>query len=111
MDVADDVRARQAQQLVVAFDVFVKVIEPCTTVLGFPQLEALDHGAHGTVKHHDAVLQNVGQRLAAGVGEGLHGGYCRNPRARSQRVERCLLLATNTGYFLVFGRTIQRNVS
>ena len=83
MDVADDVGAGNAEQLVVAFNVAVKVFETAAlatrtgitvaAVLGFAELEALDHGAHGTVQNGDAVGQNAGQGLGAGVRNSLHG--------------------------------------
>ena len=75
--------ACQAQQLVVAFDVFGEIFEPVAltaragvplaAVLGFAQLEALNHGAHGAIQNGDAAGQNAGERLRAGIGNGLHG--------------------------------------
>ena len=44
-----------------------------SAVLRLAKLEALDHGAQGTVKHHDAFLQDVGQCLAPGVVDCAHG--------------------------------------
>jgi hypothetical protein len=83
VDVADDVGPGQRKQFVVALDVFGEVLEAIASpigaaiafpaVLGFGQLEALDHGAHGPVENDDAVLQDVRQGLGAGVGDGLHG--------------------------------------
>ena len=43
-------------------------------VLRFIEFEALNHRAHGTIEHHDAFLQNLGQRLRAGVGACSHSG-------------------------------------
>ena len=61
------IQQRQAQQLVVALHIAGKVLEPitCTVwpgvalapVLRLAQLEALDHGAHGTVDDKDAFGQ------------------------------------------------------
>jgi hypothetical protein len=68
VDVADHVRARQAQQLVVALHVLVKVFEALAPVLRLAELEALDHGAHGAVQDGDALREDGGQRLGAGVG-------------------------------------------
>lgn len=79
MDVADDVRACQAQQLVIALDVFGEILEALAPVLGLIESEALDHGAHSTIKHHDAAVQNARQRLASGIGVCCHGGDCRKP--------------------------------
>jgi len=82
VDVSDDVGAGDAEQLVVAFHVTVKVFKTAalatrtgitvTAVLGFAKLEALDHGAHGAVQNGDAVCQNARQGLGAGVGNGFH---------------------------------------
>ena len=35
-------------------------------------LKHLDHGAHGTIEHRHAVLQNFRQLGGAGIGWGLH---------------------------------------
>ena len=67
MDIANHVRQSQAQQLVVAFDVFVEIFEPLAAVLGFAQFIALDHGAHSAIEHGDALSQNGGQLLRARV--------------------------------------------
>ncbi len=72
MDVADHVRARQAQQFVVALHVLVEVLETLAAVLRLAQLEALDHGAHGTVEDGDALREDGGQRLGAGVDGRFH---------------------------------------
>ena len=65
VNVADDVRAGKAEQLVIAFDVAVKVGETLSlaaraaearaAVLGLGELKALDHGAHGAVHDEDAL--------------------------------------------------------
>ena len=72
VDVADHIGAGQAQQLVVALDVFGEVLETLAPVVGLRQFEALDHGAHGPVQDGDAVFEDVGQRLSAGVNQGFH---------------------------------------
>ena len=77
MDVADHLRLSQAEQLVVAFDVLVKVFEALAPVLGLRQPEALDHGAHGAVKDEQALAQQLGQGLGAGIGWSRHGRDCR----------------------------------
>ena len=84
MDVANHVWAGQAEQLVVAFDVFGKIFESRTLatgagvalapVLGFAQFEALDHSAHGAVQNGNALGQDAGQCLGAGIANGFHGG-------------------------------------
>ena len=80
VDVADDVRTGERQQLVVALHVARKVLEPLAAVLRFGQLEALDHGAHGPVQDGDTLGQDGRQLLGAGVGGGLHGGIVENHR-------------------------------
>jgi hypothetical protein len=122
VDVADDVGPGQAQQLVVALDVFGKVLEALASAIGagslapvlrLGQLEALDHGAHGAVEDDDAVLQDVGQRLGAGVvtgfmgliesrseraGPSLNTALCRDNSARRRgfRRARSLCASSNT---------------
>ena len=88
VDVADDVGTRQAEQLVVALDVFGEIFEALPPVIGFGQLKALDHGAHGPVEDGDAGLKDLGQRLCAGVGNGLHAPIVKVNRARPQSAGR-----------------------
>ena len=70
MDAADDVRLRQQQQVVVAFDIDRMVGEGLAralviaeqfraTIVRLGQLVALDHGAHRTVQNQNALLQEV----------------------------------------------------
>lgn len=96
MDALDDLRLRQAQQVVVAtlvaraaavvavgvLDVVVGVVvtlcETLAAVGGFVQLVLLDHGAHRAVDHQDAFAQQLLQRLRAfGVqpGQGFHQDF------------------------------------
>ena len=77
MDVLDDIGPRQAQQLIVALDVLVKVLEAFAAVLGFAQLEALDHGAHRAIKNGNALFQDGGELLSAGIDDGLHACHFR----------------------------------
>ena len=77
MDVPNHVRAGDGQQLVVALHVVGKVGETVacaicalvafTPVLGFTQLEALNHGAHGTIQNCNTLLQQGRQLLGTGV--------------------------------------------
>jgi len=63
MDVGDDLRPGDRQQVVVALQVRGMVGEAPAPVIGFFQFVVLDHGAHGAVEHQDAVLEqgfNVG---------------------------------------------------
>ncbi len=83
MDVADHVGAGERQQLVVALDVMREVLEAVAhaararvalaPVLGLPQLEALDHGAHGAVKNDEALGKDGGKLFGAGVLGQAHG--------------------------------------
>jgi hypothetical protein len=72
VDVADHVGPRQRKQLVVALHVAFEVLEALATVLLFGELEALDHRAHGAVEDGDALFEDAGECLAAGVDDGLH---------------------------------------
>ena len=98
MDIANDVRPGQAQQFIVAFDVFGEFAKtlahavgpnvPLTPVLAFGQLEALDHGAHGAIQDGDAVFQNARQCLSAGEWlwfKNAHGGPSEKNRAPPRR--------------------------
>ncbi|MPM08575.1 hypothetical protein SDC9_54888 [bioreactor metagenome] len=77
VDVADHVGAGEREQLVVALHVARKVLEPVartigpavalTAILRLAQLEALNHRAHGTVEDGNALSQDLGQLLGAGV--------------------------------------------
>ena len=73
MDVADHLRLGQAEQLIVALDVLVKIFEALAPVLSLGELEALDHGAHGAVEDDKALAQDLGQGLGPGVGRERHG--------------------------------------
>jgi hypothetical protein len=83
VDVADDVRAGETEQLVIAFDVAVKVGETLALaalaaearppVLGLGELKSLDHGAHGTVQNDDTLRKDVRQGLGVGVMRVTHG--------------------------------------
>ena len=73
VDLADDVWACQAEQLVIAFDINVVLRETCTTVVGFTQFILLNHRAHCTIKDDDALLQNLGEVVGAGV---MHDVTC-----------------------------------
>ena len=84
--VGNDVWTGQAQQLVVAFNVFMKIFKPLTAVLRFTQLKPLNHCAHGTVKHRNPLGQNSRQGLTPrvdvfggrGCDSGVHGSIVRS---------------------------------
>ena len=73
MNVLNHVRPRQTQQLVVALDVFFDVFKAHAPILGFVELKALNHCAHGTINNGNAFCKNARELLAAGVGDRLHG--------------------------------------
>ena len=58
MDVLNHIRPREAEQLVVALDVFVKVFETFTPILRLAQFETLNHRAHCAIKNGDALFKN-----------------------------------------------------
>ena len=61
VNLADDRRLGQRQQIVVALEIAGPVAEPFAPVVGFLQAVALDHGAHRAVQDQDAAGQEVGQ--------------------------------------------------
>ena len=68
MNILDHLRAGDAEQITVVFDIFGMRRKAFTPVIGLGQFEALDHGAHGTVQNRNAARQQSRQGLAAGVG-------------------------------------------
>ena len=78
VDVLNDIGPSQREQLIVAFDVPLEVLEALAAVLRFVELEALDHRAHRTIEDGDALGKDARQCLAAGVDERLHAANCRN---------------------------------
>jgi hypothetical protein len=83
VDVLNDVGAGQTEQLIVAFDVAVKISETLalaafaavtlTAVLGLGKLKSLDHGAHGAVQNSNSLGKDVGQGSGSGVMKVTHG--------------------------------------
>ena len=47
-------RLRQHQQVVVAFDVVLEILEALAAIVGLAELVGLDHGAHRAVENEDA---------------------------------------------------------
>ncbi len=54
MDVFDRLWLRENQQVVVAAQVAVKILETFAAERRFVELQSLDHGAHRAVEHEDA---------------------------------------------------------
>jgi hypothetical protein len=67
VDAADHVGPRQAQQVVVALEVLAVGRKALAAIVGFDQLAALHHGAHGAVEDQDA-LRHQGAQFGAAVG-------------------------------------------
>ncbi len=55
MNLADDGRTRQRQQVIVAFEVAVPLGEALAAVFVLPEAIALNHRAHGPVEQQDAL--------------------------------------------------------
>ena len=68
VDVLDDLRLCQRQQVIVALEIGRPVDKPLATIIGLTQFMALDHRAHGAVKDQNAVGEQ-GFNLAAGCHE------------------------------------------
>src|SRR5579883_1348792 len=62
MNIAHRVRLRQNQQIIVAAHLAVPGIETRTAIAFLVQLQLLDHGAHGTVEHQDALGREVAKK-------------------------------------------------
>src|SRR5262252_7473983 len=72
MDAPDRVRLREDQKVVVAAHLAVPGIEAGAAIALLVELELLDHGAHGTVEHQDALARDATERLLGGRGLGRH---------------------------------------
>ena len=55
VDLADGVRLRQDEKVVVALEVVAVRGKALAAKIGFRQLESLDLGPHGAVEHEDAL--------------------------------------------------------
>jgi hypothetical protein len=80
VDAADDVGPRQAQEVVVALEVFRVGRKALAAIVGLGELAPLHHGAHGAVEDQDALRQQ-GAQFGAAVGlpmlalSGVEGGH------------------------------------
>src|SRR3954462_482049 len=61
MDVADRIRPREIQEIVVAAHLAVPGVEARATEFLLLQLQRLDHGAHGAVEHQDALRRELAE--------------------------------------------------
>ena len=67
----DRLRLGQDQQVVVAAQIAVKILEARAAERGLIEIEALDHGAHRTVQHQNTFAGEGGQSSAlCGIGRG-----------------------------------------
>ena len=66
MNFANEIRARQGQQIVVAAQITLPRGEAFATVLTLGQSVALNHRAHGTIEHENALGQRVFKCGSAG---------------------------------------------
>jgi hypothetical protein len=57
VDLADNIRAGQHQQVIVSFKIALPVGKTLTAKIGLVQLITLDHGAHAAIKQHDTFRQ------------------------------------------------------
>src|SRR3954467_2233458 len=67
MDVADRIRPREIQEIVVAAHLAVPGVEARAAEFLLLQLQRLDHGAHGAIEHQDALRRELAE-------PGLDGG-------------------------------------
>jgi hypothetical protein len=65
VDLRDDLRLREAQQVVVALQIFGVIFEAITTKVRFVQTIGLDHGAHGTIDYQDALREKAPELVRA----------------------------------------------
>src|SRR5262252_4778168 len=89
MDAPDRVRLREDQKVVVAAHLAVPGIEAGAAIAFLVELELLDHGAHGTVEHQDALGGELAQTPLGGRHDNL--SHClrslREEAARPQEGE------------------------
>ncbi len=72
MDVADEIRLRDAQQIVVTTQLPRVIGESLAAKVGFAEGVRLDHGSHGAVEDDDAFLEGLRQHVS-GWSERAHG--------------------------------------
>ena len=57
MNGGDDLRLREAQQVIVAAQIAAPLLESLAAKLLFAETMALNHGAHGAVENHQALRE------------------------------------------------------
>jgi hypothetical protein len=76
VDVLDRLGLREDQQVVVAPNVAMEILEAFAAESGLVELQALDHGAHGAVEHEDAFAGRGQQGCALGRDGYGHQAAC-----------------------------------
>jgi len=61
MDLEDQLRLGQRQQVVVAFEIELPVGEALATIICLGQLARLNHGAHAAIEHQDTLVQQLAE--------------------------------------------------
>ena len=90
MDLADDVRLRQNEQIVVSLEVVRMVAEAFSPVIGLTELVALDHRAHRAIEDQDARFERGVKLLqTAGSHEGYGAGNRRKLLIRKGVILTC----------------------
>ena len=85
VDVLDDCRLSDIEQVVVAFEVLaLPVLEPIPAEIGFAQLALLDHGPHGAIQDDDPLAQHALQ-VTGSVHGNVHVCSCQQPRTEAAR--------------------------
>jgi hypothetical protein len=70
VNIAEQGRLGQVQQVIVALDFAIIVGKPIAPEGGFIQLEVLDHGTHTAIEHDNAFLQSLVKLLQTGFAIG-----------------------------------------
>ncbi len=83
MDLADHLRAREHQQVVVALQVLRPVAESLAAVVSLAELVGLDDRAHGAIEHQHALAQQAAE--FADTFESQHGQASAAARAAGAR--------------------------
>ncbi len=94
VDIADHRGLCQAEQFVVALDIFMEIAKTHSPIGCLVKAQALNHGAHGTVQDGGALFQQGGQRAASGVDRVGHVGLIVETQPRNWRPRVC---PDNTG--------------
>ena len=59
MDIAHGIGTTEVEQIVVAAHLAIPGVETRAAIAFLVQLQRLDHGAHGTIEHQDALLEQT----------------------------------------------------